>query len=215
MTFTGALTHLVCDSNNKLHIIFSDVASYHSHYQYQMTGDIRYGVYEDSAWNLQTIYNQPMPIKFLDCTEMHAMCLIVSEQTGMIRVIGQEMVTKETEYSTSLVSFQWPLYPTDVKDTERPALPGGYLLSQNYPNPFNPSTRLDFNLPQRSLVTLTVYNLLGRKVTTLVDRQLPPGHHSVAWDGTDARGSRLPTGVYLYRLKAGDHTETRKMMLLK
>jgi len=89
-------------------------------------------------------------------------------------------------------------------------LPASYALAQNYPNPFNPSTDISFDLPRSGKVNLTVYNILGQAVTTLVDRELDAGSHTITWDA-----SENATGVYFYKLTAGDFTETRKMMLLK
>ena len=104
--------------------------------------------------------------------------------------------------------------PTDVQPDYEPGLPDEYTLSQNYPNPFNPSTTIEFDLPQRADVSLVVYNILGRRVATLVDAPLGAGHHTIVWDGRSDGDAELATGVYLYQLKAGRHAETRKMLLL-
>ena len=102
---------------------------------------------------------------------------------------------------------------TDVNDGA--AVPGSFRLTQNYPNPFNPSTTIEYSLPRRSHVTIDIYNMLGQKVCTLVDRDESAGDHSAVWDGTEASGESVATGIYLYRLQAGDRTETKKMLLLK
>jgi len=96
-----------------------------------------------------------------------------------------------------------------------PELPTGFELEQNYPNPFNPETIISFSLPAASTVELTVYNVLGRRVVTLVEGDYPAGSHQVTWNGTDAGGRPVSSGVYLYRLSAGRAAMTRKMMLLK
>jgi hypothetical protein len=95
------------------------------------------------------------------------------------------------------------------------ALPTSFSLGQNYPNPFNPSTTLDYALPSAAHVTIDVYNVVGQHVLTLVDEVQPAGFHMVTWSGTDESGSTVATGVYLYRFRAGDYTETRKMLLMK
>ncbi len=105
--------------------------------------------------------------------------------------------------------------PTDVQSDYEPGLPENFALSQNYPNPFNPSTTIEFDLPQRADVSLVVYNILGRKVATLVNGSLGAGHHTIVWDGTTDGSAELATGVYLYKLTAGDFVETRKMVLVK
>jgi hypothetical protein len=94
-------------------------------------------------------------------------------------------------------------------------LPTGYELGQNYPNPFNPETIISFSLPRASTVELTVYNVLGQRVVTLVQGDYPAGTYQVTWNGTDAGGRPVSSGVYLYRLSAGSAGMTRKMMLLK
>jgi hypothetical protein len=89
-------------------------------------------------------------------------------------------------------------------------LPTSFALNQNYPNPFNPTTIISFALPIATHVTLDIYNVLGQRVTTLVDGQMDAGPHEVEWD---AAGSS--SGVYFYRISAQNFSETKKMLLLK
>jgi flagellar hook assembly protein FlgD len=88
-------------------------------------------------------------------------------------------------------------------------------LGQNYPNPFNPSTIIHFELPKVSTITLDVFNILGQKVRTLIDRQLPAGIYNVTFDGRGDDRKPLASGVYLYRLTAENYSRSRAMMLLK
>jgi PKD repeat protein len=97
----------------------------------------------------------------------------------------------------------------------RHLVPEDYTLAQNYPNPFNPSTVISFSLPVRSMVTLSIYDVLGRRIMTLLDEEQPPGTHWVGWDGTDERGVSMATGIYFYRIATGRFSSTRKMLLLK
>lgn len=85
-----------------------------------------------------------------------------------------------------------------------------FSISQNYPNPFNPSTTIHYSLPQPGIVRLTVYDLVGREVTTLVNEQKEAGHYTV-----DFNGEGLASGMYLYRLSAGPYTQIKRMMLAK
>jgi hypothetical protein len=96
-----------------------------------------------------------------------------------------------------------------------PQVPGGFTLDQNYPNPFNPTTNIGFALPLAADVKLDIYNTLGRHVRTVVNSRLEAGEHTVVWDGESTDGTRVASGVYLYRLQVGDYTETKKMILLK
>lgn len=93
--------------------------------------------------------------------------------------------------------------------------PDGFVLKQNYPNPFNPSTAISFQLSAISEVELSVYNLLGQRVKTLVNKEMLPGEYVVQWDGRDNNGRQAASGVYLYRLQAGNQVQTKKMVLLK
>jgi len=100
-------------------------------------------------------------------------------------------------------------------DEDGDLLPESYALYQNYPNPFNPVTNLKFDLPKRADVKLVIYNMLGQEVSTLINRDLRAGYHNVLWNGTDKFGRPVGSGVYIYRIKAGDFTSSKKMLLLK
>jgi outer membrane protein assembly factor BamB len=96
-------------------------------------------------------------------------------------------------------------------------LPKAFSLGQNSPNPFNPSTTVSYSVPEGepTPVSLKIYDLRGRLVRTLVDETREAGEYSVIWEGKDASGRMVSSGVYLYRIKAGDFVQTRKMVLLK
>lgn len=93
--------------------------------------------------------------------------------------------------------------------------PDSMISLSNYPNPFNPGTNIALSLHRASHVKLDVFNILGRHVTTLLDRPLPAGEHTVYWEGTDSYGRAVASGTYFYRLRTDDRTLTRKMVLLK
>ena len=94
-------------------------------------------------------------------------------------------------------------------------LPADLSLSQNYPNPFNPETYIDFTLPSEQAVSLKIYNIKGQVVSSLVDRRIAAGIHTVRWDGKNDSGERVSSGVYFYRLTAGEKSFVKKMVLLK
>jgi hypothetical protein len=98
----------------------------------------------------------------------------------------------------------------DVRVEKVPVIPTEFTLAQNYPNPFNPVTSIDFGLPENSEVTITVYNVLGQAVTELVNGAMEAGYHKVLWDASD-----MASGVYFYRIAAGDFTATKRMVLMK
>ena len=89
------------------------------------------------------------------------------------------------------------------------------IVLENYPNPFNPVTQIRFSIPENNFVTLKVYNAVGQLVRTLVNENLDKGYHSIEWNATDESGNKLSSGIYLYRVQAGDQVQTSKMILMK
>ncbi len=114
----------------------------------------------------------------------------------------------------------WGVYRLDTR-TVVTAVEGGratpetFALASNHPNPFNPTTTLRFSLPQAGEAELSIYNLLGQRVATLVKGPQEAGPHALQWDGRDDAGRELASGVYFYRLQAGTQVETRKLLLLR
>ncbi|MBD3257594.1 T9SS type A sorting domain-containing protein [candidate division GN15 bacterium] len=104
---------------------------------------------------------------------------------------------------------------TAVEDAAEQSLPDDFFLAQNYPNPFNSSTVIEVSLPERAEVKLELFNILGQRVRLLADGPLAAGSHQIEWDGAYAGGRSAPTGIYFYRLQAGDVSLVRKMLLLK
>jgi len=104
---------------------------------------------------------------------------------------------------------------TDACEIRDVPLPASYSLSANYPNPFNPTTIIEFSLPEKTHVNISVYNILGQHITTLIDDFKSAGSHSIVWNGRGNSGHPIATGVYLYRMQAGNYIETKKMVLLK
>ena len=94
-------------------------------------------------------------------------------------------------------------------------LPDKFALHQNYPNPFNPVTTLRYDLPENSLVNITIYDMLGRQVKKLINQTQEAGFKSIIWDATNNYGKPVSAGVYLYQIQAGEFVQTKKMVLLK
>ncbi|MFC2103117.1 T9SS type A sorting domain-containing protein [Bacteroidota bacterium] len=101
-------------------------------------------------------------------------------------------------------------YITDVDDEQKTESPGSFQLYQNYPNPFNPITKIKYQIPKLSFVTLKVYDVLGNEIETLVNEQKPPGSYEINFNS-----SELTSGVYFYKLQANEFISTKKMVLLK
>ena len=115
------------------------------------------------------------------------------------------IVLHESSYSINLdVSTNYELF-----------LPESFFLQQNFPNPFNPFTTLQYNLPENSMVNVTVYDMLGRHVKTLVNQDQVAGYKSVVWDATNDYGKPVSAGIYLYQIHVDNYIQTKKMVLLK
>jgi uncharacterized delta-60 repeat protein len=135
------------------------------------------------------------------------------DSSGNVYVTGESQ-GDGTDYDYCTIKYFQT--SSDVKDESGDkGRPSEFVLSQNYPNPFNPTTKIEFTLAKSDFATLQIYDLLGRKVRTLVSEELSSGYKSVIWDGKNDDGKDVTSGVYFYQLKAGDFSEPKKMLLLK
>jgi hypothetical protein len=140
------------------------------------------------------------------------------DQAGpMLRDTRMVVVRGQLKNDTPFEGYDCVLFMSKNGATVTPLdeSPRELRLGVNHPNPFNPSTTIEYSLPSQMRVTIEIFNLLGQKVMTLVDETRPAGIHQVEWNGTDDDGKSVSTGVYLYRIQAGDFVETKKMLLLK
>ncbi|UCE66684.1 MAG: S8 family serine peptidase [Candidatus Zixiibacteriota bacterium] len=134
---------------------------------------------------------------------------------------SQNLIVIDYKSSATMAGIQWPNFGRDIwrsngfanvvtSVSENPNIPNEFELLQNYPNPFNARTVIAFNLPAGSRVRLDVYDILGRQIETLVDKDLPAGYNSVSWNAENKS-----SGIYFYRIMADDRTSTRRMLLVK
>ena len=107
------------------------------------------------------------------------------------------------------------VYETGIEEELGAPIVETYKLKQNYPNPFNPSTAISFDLPTDTHTTLNIYNIKGQLVKTLVNDEFKAGSYTIQWDGKDNEDEIIGSGIYFYKLEAGDYTETRSMVMLK
>ena len=112
-------------------------------------------------------------------------------------------------YNRAGNSFQ----PTSEDDPVLPVF--DTALNGNYPNPFNPSTTINFSLSEKAKVNLAIYNQKGQLVRELINEKMPAGNHQLVWNGTDAKGQTVSSGIYYYRMKSGKYSSTRKMIMMK
>jgi hypothetical protein len=122
-------------------------------------------------------------------------------------------ISTGSRYDTDdVITLVLDLSQTGVQDG---AMPLALALRQNYPNPFREGTTIAFGLPQPADVRVDVYTVAGRRVTTLVNGELPGGWHSARWNGRDVSGNEVAAGMYFYRIEAGNKVASRKMILVR
>ncbi|RPI63884.1 MAG: T9SS C-terminal target domain-containing protein, partial [Ignavibacteriales bacterium] len=106
-------------------------------------------------------------------------------------------------------------YVVSVDEEEEVELPNKYGLTQNYPNPFNSQTSIEFQIPNQSIVKLEIYNILGQKIRTLINREENPGNYSISWNGKNDFGDSVNSGIYFIKFSSDNFSNTKKMTLLK
>ncbi len=131
--------------------------------------------------------------------------------TGSLAISGQDQFHV---LAVQIVPVTLHVTPQGIEDNAS-NMPSEFELSQNYPNPFNPTTEIGFALPTKSFVSLEVFNVLGQKVKTLINADMEAGFRSITWNGTDESGASVTSGIYFYKLAAGNKIFTKKMTFLK
>lgn len=142
----------------------------------------------------------------LACNYLQLLHFVDQDPAGEINSVNYDHIVVAKSYIGPLAIITG----VEAKTEEHSSLPNSYALQQNYPNPFNPSTAISFQLPVSSHVTLKVFEVNGREVATLVDGELRSGEHAVVFDA-----SSLPSGVYIYRVQAGNFVEQKKLEVIK
>ncbi len=117
-------------------------------------------------------------------------------------------------YRLKQTDFDGSYYFSDIIKIEINS-PKEFSLHQNYPNPFNPETTIKYQLPEKSFITLKIYNIHGQEIKILINDEKPAGYHSINWDATNNYGTKVSSGIYIYQLNAGHFIQTKNMILLK
>ena len=113
------------------------------------------------------------------------------------------------------LTFELPIVVHVVSLESENSIPENFALHQNFPNPFNPTTSIEYDLPEFSIVNISIFDLMGRKVMSLINLKQPAGYQSIRWDGTNSFGEIVSTGMYIYTIQAGDFRQAKKMVLVK
>jgi hypothetical protein len=195
-------------------------------YRYQSIADstkLYYRRFGTSTW-------QQLPLTFLteDSASTFRIGKLYAADISSTTVFDSAAIDLRFEFWDRSGNWtQWTLEPAfgvgtfgfltsaDDERSSSPEIPKVFSLLQNYPNPFNPQTRIVFDLPKRANVSLTVFNILGQQVATLIEGELAPGRHEIVWTAKTNQGYLLNSGIYFYRLSADEFVQTRKLLLLR
>jgi len=161
-----------------------------------------YGISSEQDQSLFPVY---LPMPFFSPIPDEATLVNVTDGTE----------TADINFALKMVALEEFIGTPVEKNISKNVLPKEFVLSQNYPNPFNPNTNFFYSLPKRDVVRLTVYNLLGRKVRTLLHKEIPAGTHSGFWDGRDRDGAAMPSGIYIIRLESQNQNQAIKATLIR
>jgi hypothetical protein len=194
-----------CFENNKVLYDFADIESYDPDGTFFEFANDNCDYYASASgpllgnWAIEWQDSHTVNVDWYDCPSAHSQPLNANQKAYAawwlwVRIAG------------------WDI-PLDAGDSG--GLPAGFALDPNRPNPFNPATQITWQLPEPSPVSLNVYNVRGQLVRNLVEKNSGAGSFSVWWDGTDLNGRRVGSGVYFYRMRAGNFVQTRKMVLLR
>jgi len=137
---------------------------------------------------------------------------------GMELISGTwNIIATDGKYDVSATNgpFKLTIDGSKLNVNESDLVPEIFALHANYPNPFNPTTTISYDLPEQAQVTLDIFDIMGKQIKTLVNQSQDAGNKIAVWNGTDNLGRSVSAGVYLYRIKAGEFSQTRKMLLLK
>jgi hypothetical protein len=160
----------------------------------------------------------PRSIQYYTSTQFNVYTLEWTPEQMIFSVNGYVHYTyipnpqnSETEMEVDYVRA----YETSTLSNQAETVPDHLGLLQNYPNPFNPVTTLRYDLPENCHVNITIYDMLGRKVKTLINQTQNAGYRSIVWNATNDYGKPVSAGIYLYQIQAGEYISTKKMVLLK
>lgn len=140
-------------------------------------------------------------------------------EDGIIGYLNIKMNKQVKDGSITFTKFEINEKPLDIellnKMVNKTSLPSRFYLAQNYPNPFNPETIIQYELPEQSRVQITIYNITGQVVRTLVNEIKPAGYHRIVWDCKNQAGIKVSSGIYLYRMVTNKFVKINKMVLIK
>jgi len=177
--------------------------------------DIRYSTTPINSGNWDDCIqaaNEPTPQPY-GSPESYTITDLIPDTWYYIAIIAADEALNWSDLS-NVIAVKTESMSLDV-ETDEYALPDDFHLAQNYPNPFNPSTRIEFSIPVTAHVTISIFNTLGQKTATIIDEIKPAGNYSITWDGVDMYGQKVSSGIYIYRIKADNYADSKKMALVQ
>lgn len=172
------------------------------------TQPFAYSIYDDHGWLDET--NAVITVEPFDHAEISIPAAINSEISQLT------LIVKPVHHPYDLKELNFTLFDTGLSTkNEDINLPKTFALNQNYPNPFNPITSIGYDLPENAMVEITVYDISGRNIITLLHEFQKAGSKMIAWNGTNDLGEKVPSGIYLLTLQAGNFLQTKKCLVLK
>ena len=140
---------------------------------------------------------------------------IIFDDVDLIRNVEYSYRLAAYDYAGNQSGFTEPVLAILLSTDQSDVIPEVFTLHQNYPNPFNPTTQIRYDLPENSYVSINIYDLMGKRVKSLVNSKQDPGYRSIYWNATNDLGQPVSAGMYIYMIQAGEFRKTRKMVLLK
>lgn len=179
--------------------------------EYETQGDVRNVKVESLVDGIQEFYGVSDGMLKIGLLDLYGQVMIPSDESDVVMISheGDGELRLSSNIAVSIGGGRLNV-ATLRSRSDCAIVPEDFALHQNYPNPFNPTTEIGFSLPEASHTTLDIYNIMGQTVATLIDEYRQAGNHEVTWN---ANG--IASGVYLYRLTAGEFTDTKRMLLLK
>jgi len=161
--------------------------------------------------NFELLYHEKDKQAKVGLLDLEGVEIIKKGETQLVQLKG------DYEIISAVVSDMKhrSIIPLISETFKAPNLPESYSLDQNYPNPFNPLTKIEFALPNNTYVKLEIFNIIGQRITSLIDNDLDAGYHTVDWNGTNSSGQRVSSGIYFYKITADEFMQSKKMLLLK
>lgn len=190
------------DSSREVSVVFNNTGA----------GEFRYAILDTARTSWLSI--RP-PFGTVAAGTSDALTVVLDGHGLPVGTYTAHLVVLNNDTTHVVVVVPISMTVTTLTEVDPPNLPYHFYLDRNHPNPFNPSTEIPYGLRQSCRVELTIYNLLGQEVRTLVNSDQAAGNYRVTWDGRNRHGHSVSSGVFLYRLTAGSFTAVRKMILIK